>query len=196
MLTRFGTLDLATVTAPAIRHAERGFRVTSYLAECVDEVAADLARFADSARVFLPGGAPVKRGDLLVQSDYAATLRTIAAEGPSALYRGALGRRVAEHMERAGGLITPDDLVRYRTVERQPVRGTYRGFEVTGRPPPTGGGIHLIQILNLLEGYDVGRLGFGTVDGIHLLARRSRSRSPTAPPPPATPRSSTCRWRD
>jgi len=160
MLARFGTLDLPTVVAPAIRHAESGFRVTGYLAECIAETAADLARFEETARVFLPGGAPPGRGDRLVQPEYAGTLRTIAAEGPGALYGGALGRRVVEHMRRAGGLITLDDLRRYRTVERAPVRGSYRGFEVAGCPPPTGGGIHLIQILNLLEGYDVAGLGF------------------------------------
>ena len=170
MLVRFGTLDLPRVMEPAIRHAARGFRVTGYLAECLAETAADLGRFEASARVFLPGGSPLRRGDLLVQADYAATLRAIADEGPAVLYGGALGRRVAEHMAQAGGLITLDDLTRYRTVERAPVRGTYRGFTIAGCPPPTGGGIHLIQILNILEGYDVMRLGFATVDGIHLLA--------------------------
>ena len=170
MLARFGTLDLSTVIAPAIHHAEHGFRVTAYLSECIAETAADLARFPDSARVFLPGGAPLAKGDRLVQGDYAATLRAIAAEGPAALYGGAIGRRVAEHMARAGGLITLDDLAGYRTIEREPVRGTYRGFEIAGCPPPTGGGIHLIQMLNVLEGFDVAALGYGTVDGIHLLA--------------------------
>jgi gamma-glutamyltranspeptidase/glutathione hydrolase len=170
LVTRFGTLDLDAVTAPAIRHAEHGFRVTGYLAECLVEAAGDLARFPASARVFLPGGSPLGRGELLVQSDYADTLRTIAAEGAAALYGGALGGHVAEHMAREGGLITLADLLRYRTLERTPVRGAYRGFEVAGCPPPTGGGIHLIQILNMLEGFDVASLGFGTVDGIHLLA--------------------------
>jgi gamma-glutamyltranspeptidase/glutathione hydrolase len=170
MLARFGTMDLATVTAPAIRHAAQGFRVTGYLSECITEVAADLARFPDSARTFLPGGAPLRRGDVLRQGEYADTLRLVAAEGADALYGGALGARVAEYMARAGGFITLDDLVRYRTVERQPVRGTYRGYDVVGCPPPTGGGIHLIQMLNVLEGFDVRALGFGTADGIHLLA--------------------------
>jgi len=170
MLARFGTLDLATVMQPAIRHAERGFRVTGYLAECLAEAAPDLARFEASARVFLPRGAPLRHGDLLVQTDYAATLRAIAEDGPSVLYGGAIGRRVAEHMAQAGGLITLDDLTRYRTVERAPVHGTYRGVSIAGCPPPTGGGIHLIQMLNLLETFDVRALGFGTVDGIHLLA--------------------------
>jgi gamma-glutamyltranspeptidase/glutathione hydrolase len=170
MLSRFGALDLETVTAPAIRHAERGFRVTGYLGECLVEAAEDLARVPASARVFLPGGTPLRRGELLVQAEYADTLRAIAAEGPPTLYGGPLGDRVAEHMAREGGLITLADLRRYRTIERTPVRGTYRGFDVAGCPPPTGGGVHLIQILNLLEGFDVAGLGFGTVDGIHLLA--------------------------
>jgi gamma-glutamyltranspeptidase/glutathione hydrolase len=170
MLTRFGALDLEAVMAPAVRHAERGFRVSGYLAECFVEAAEDLARFPASARVFLPGGTPLRRGELLVQADYADTLRTIAAAGPPVLYGGALGARVAEHIAREGGLITVADLQRYCTIERAPVRGSYRGFDVAGCPPPTGGGIHLIQILNLLEGCDVAGLGFGTVDGIHLLA--------------------------
>ena len=170
MLTRFGTLDLPTVTAPAIRHAEHGFRVTGYLAECLAEAAGDLARFPASRRVFLPGGTPLGRGARLGQADYAETLRTVAAGGPPVLYGGVLGGRIAEHVAREGGLVTLADLLGYRTVERAPVRGTYRGFDVAGCPPPTGGGIHLIQLLNILEGYDVAGLGFGTVDGIHLLA--------------------------
>jgi len=170
MLTRFGALDLPTVTAPAIRHAEHGFRVTGYLAECLAEAAGDLARFPASRRVFLPGGTPLGRGARLVQADYAETLRTVAAGGPPVLYGGPLGGRIAEHVAREGGLVTLADLLGYRTVERVPVRGTYRGFDVAGCPPPTGGGIHLIQLLNILEGYDVAGLGFGTVDGIHLLA--------------------------
>ena len=170
MLTRFGALDLETVMAPAIRHAGHGFRVTGYLAECLAEAAGDLARFPASARVFLPGGTPLRRGELLVQGDYADTLRAIAAGGPAVLYGGALGARVAEHVAREGGLLTLTDLRRYRTIEREPVRGTYRGIDVVGCPPPTGGGVHLIEILNILEGYDIAGLGFGTVDGIHLLA--------------------------
>jgi gamma-glutamyltranspeptidase / glutathione hydrolase len=170
MLARFGTLELAAVMAPAIRHAEHGFRVTGYLGECIAESAADLARCPDSARVFLPGGAPLAKGDRLVQAEYAATLRTIARDGTAALYGGEIGRRVVEHMARHGGLVTLGDLGGYRTIERLPVRGTYRGLEIAGCPPPTGGGIHLIQMLNVLEGFDVAAFGFGTVDGIHLLA--------------------------
>src|SRR5207249_10935299 len=110
-----------------------------YLAECLAEAAPDLARFEASARVFLPRGAPLRRGDLLVQGDYAATLRAIAEDGPAALYGGAIGRRVADHMAQAGGLITLEDLARYRTIERVPVHGSYRRDTLAGCTTPSGG---------------------------------------------------------
>ncbi len=170
MLERFGTLPLDRVLEPAIRHAERGFRVTSFLSECVSQAAADLALFPESVRTFLPGGRPLRAGDLLVQPDCAASLRLIAIEGPDALYGGSLGKHVAEYIAQEGGFITLDDLASYQTVERSPVTGHYRGLEVTGAAPPCGGGIHLIQLLNIVEGWDVAALGFGTADGVHLIA--------------------------
>jgi gamma-glutamyltranspeptidase/glutathione hydrolase len=170
ILRRFGRLDLATVLEPATRHAARGFRVTPYLAGAIVECAAELARFPATAAVFLPGGAPPRPGQLLVQPDYARTLATIAREGPEALYGGALGEAICEGIRQEGGILTLEDLRAYRTVERRPVTGTYRGLTVTGPPPPSGGGVHLLQLLNLVEGFDVAGLGFGTADGIHLLA--------------------------
>jgi gamma-glutamyltranspeptidase/glutathione hydrolase len=169
-IARFGRLDLETVMQPAIRHAERGFRATPYLVEAVTETAPDLARFPESARTFLPGGAPIKAGDLVAMPEYAATLRLIAAKGPRALYGGDLGAAVADYMARAGGIITLDDLARYETIERRPIRGRYRGFEVAGAPPPTAGGVHLIEMLNILEGFDPAGLGFGTAEYFHLIA--------------------------
>jgi gamma-glutamyltranspeptidase/glutathione hydrolase len=169
-VARFGRLDLETVMQPAIRHAERGFRATPYLVEAVTETAPDLARFPETARTFLPGGAPIKAGDLVLVPEYAATLRLIAAKGPGALYGGDLGATVADYMARAGGIITLEDLVRYETVERPPIRGRYRGFEIAGAPPPTAGGLHLIEMLNVLEGFDLRGRGFGTADYFHLIA--------------------------
>ena len=169
-VARFGRLDLETVMQPAIRHAERGFRATPYLVEAVTETAAGLARFPETARTFLPAGAPIKAGDLVVMPDYAATLRLIAAKGPGVLYGGDLGATVADYMRRAGGIITLDDLARYETIERRPIVGCYRGFEIAGAPPPTAGGLHLIEMLNILEGFDPRGLGFGTVDYFHLIA--------------------------
>ena len=170
VLERFGRLDLPTVLQPAIRHAARGFRATPYLCEAIQQCAADLSRFPDSAAVFLPGGAPPKSGDLVVQPAYAESLRAIADGGPGVLYGGALGAAICESIQENGGIIALDDLRRYATIERRPVVGAYRGFEVAGPPPPSGGGVHLVQMLNLLEGFDVAGLGYGTADGVHLLA--------------------------
>src|SRR6201996_3784532 len=125
-LRRFGTFSLADVTEPAIRHASRGFRVTPYLHECVSDSAADMARDKEIARLYLPDGAPIPPGTRLVTGDYAETLRTIAREGPDVLYAGALGRRYADHMAQSGGYLTMQDLARYRTIDREALRGTYR----------------------------------------------------------------------
>ena len=169
-VARFGRLDLETVMQPAIRHAERGFRATPYLVEAVIETAVDLARFPETARTFLPGGAPIKAGDLVVMPEYAATLRLVAAKGPGVLHGGELGAAVADYMRRTGGIMTLDDLARYETIERVPIRGRYRGFEIAGPPPPTAGGLHLVEMLNILEGCDPRGLGFGTADYFHLIA--------------------------
>jgi gamma-glutamyltranspeptidase/glutathione hydrolase len=169
VLERFGKLDLPTVLEPAIRYARQGFRITHYLSTCIAETAPDLALDAEIARVFLPGGKPLAEGELLVQSDYAATLEAIAADGSGIIYGGPLGDRIADYLEKVGSFIRREDLVAYRTIEREPVRGTYRGFDIVGPPPPCSGGVHTIQILNILEDYDVGAMGFGTPETTHLL---------------------------
>ena len=169
-LARFGTFSLADVTEPAIRHASRGFRVTRYLTECVSDTATDLARDAEIARVYLPGGSPIAAGARLATPDYAETLRTIAQQGADVLYSGALGQTYTNHMERNGGYLAQKDLRDYRTVDRTALRGTYRGYEIVGPPPPTSGPLHIIQMLNILEEYDIGGLGFGTPETMHLLA--------------------------
>jgi gamma-glutamyltranspeptidase/glutathione hydrolase len=169
-LARFGTFSLADVMEPAIRHASRGFRVTPYLHECVTDAAADMAMDAAISRIYLPGGAPIAAGTRLVTGDYAETLRAVMREGPSVLYTGSLGRLYTDHMAQAGGYITTEDLIRYRTITREALRGTYRGYEVIGPPPPTSGPLHIIQMLNILEGYDIEAMGFGSPDHVHLLA--------------------------
>jgi gamma-glutamyltranspeptidase / glutathione hydrolase len=174
-LARFGTLRLADVMAPAISLAARGFAVTPYLAECIAEVGADLASDPAIAARYLPDGTPLAAGARLVMGDYADTLRLIAEEGPDALYGGSpgtgtLGRIVADHIESAGGFLARADLAAYRTIERETVRGTYRGYEIVGPPPPSSGGVHVIEMLNIIEGYDIAALGFGSPDALHLVA--------------------------
>ncbi|MER9470660.1 gamma-glutamyltransferase [Mesorhizobium sp. M0482] len=169
-LRRFGTFSLADVIEPAIRHASRGFRVTPYLQECVSESAADLARDAEISKLYLPGGMPIQPGTRLVTGDYAETLRSIGRDGPDILYGGELGRHYAEHMAQEEGFLTLEDLTGYCTVDREPLRGLYRSNEIVGPPPPSFGLLHIIQMLNIVEGYDIGTLGFATPDTLHLLA--------------------------
>jgi gamma-glutamyltranspeptidase/glutathione hydrolase len=169
-LRRHGRLSLADVMQPAIRLAARGYRVTPYLAECVEEAAPDLARDAAISALLLPGGSPIRAGDTLVQGAAAETLRTIARDGPGALHGGAIGAAVVAHVAKLGGILSEADLAGFRLEERAVVRGSYRGVEVVGPPPPSSGGVHVIQMLNILEGYDLGALGFGTAASAHLIA--------------------------
>ncbi|TCR67079.1 gamma-glutamyltransferase [Bosea sp. BK604] len=169
-LARFGTLPLEEVLQPAIALAERGFIATPYLSNCIAGAAADLARDPGLARLLLPGGERLQPGTRLIQTDYAASLRLIARDGPAALYAGPLGKALADFMAANDGLIDEGDLAAYRVAEREPVRGLYRGYEIVGPPPPASSGVHVVQMLNILEAFDMGGLGFGSADSIHLLA--------------------------
>ena len=115
-------------------------------------------------------GTPLRRGEQLVQRDLAATLEAIAKNGPRAFYEGETARLIAEAVNSAGGRMTRDDLASYRAVERAVVRGTYRGHEIVSMPPPSSGGIHVIEILNILEGFPIHDLGQNSADTIHLMA--------------------------
>jgi gamma-glutamyltranspeptidase / glutathione hydrolase len=169
-LRRYGTMPLPDVMQPAIRHAMRGFTVTPYLSECIDSAAADLVQDPFAADRLVPDGTPLKAGERLVQADYGEALGLIARDGEQALHGGPLGDLLVECMERSGAFISRKDLTEYRVIERTPIRGRYRGWEIVGPPPPAASGVHIAQMLNILEGYDVAQLGFGTVDTLHLLA--------------------------
>jgi len=166
---RFGRLSWETVLSPSIRYASSGFRCSEYLSRLADDNADDIARFEATAAVFQPGGQTVQPGDLIVQSDAAASLGLIAAERSGAVYGGELGRAIVDDMAANGGLITMEDLVAYRTRHTDPVRGTYRGHEITGPPPGNSGITLIIEMLNILEGYDIAGMGFGTPESSHLV---------------------------
>ncbi len=171
-VARYGRLPFARLLEPAIRHAADGFPASAYLVQLIAEGRAALERFPATASVFLPGGQLPTVGQRIVRADYARTLRQIADEGPETLYTGALARTIADDMAANGGLVTLDDLAGYRVIERAPVRSTYRGHEILSMAPPSSGGTHIAQILNLLEGFDVGRgdLAFGTPGYQHVFA--------------------------
>jgi len=170
MLRRWGTMSLDDVMQPAIRHAARGFRATPYLHECITAAAPDLALQKEIAAMLLPGGSPLKAGALLVQGDYAETLRLIAKEGEAALHGGPIGDAVAAYVKAHGGVLTREDFTSYAPKEREPIRASYRGWELIMPPPPAASGVHITQMLNIMEAYDVRGMGFGSPDLVHLMA--------------------------
>jgi gamma-glutamyltranspeptidase/glutathione hydrolase len=169
-LARFGTMPLADVMQPAIKHASRGFAVTPYLHECIVDGASEMSKDKPISAIYLPNGSPLKPGDRVVQSEYAETLAYISRHGEAALYQGPLGDVLVDYMKAHGGFISREDLSSYKTVERLPIRSDYRGWEILGPPPPAASGVHIAQMLNILEGYDIAAKGFGTAETIHLLA--------------------------
>src|SRR5664280_1632665 len=157
-----GKLSLADLIAPAIRLAQQGFPVEDDTADSLPRARERLARWPSSAGIFLKdGGKPPQTGDRLLQFDLADTLKAIAQDGPQAFYQGRIAAQIAAAVRGAGGIMTADDLKNYRAVERPPVRGTYRGYDIVSMPPPSSGGVHLIEMLNILEGYDLAKLGRG-----------------------------------
>src|ERR1700737_1556656 len=167
---RFGTMSLADVMQPAIKHASRGFAATPYLHECIVDAAREMRKDKAISAIYLPNGTPLNAGDRVVQSEYAETLTHISRHGEAALYTGPLGDILVDYMKAHGGFITREDLTSYRTVERAPIRADYRGWEILAPPPPAASGVHIAQMLNILEGFDIAALGFGTADTIHYLA--------------------------
>lgn len=170
MHERFGHLPLPAVVQPAIRLAA-GFPVTAQISGAILFNAARLLRDAESARVFLPGGRAPGVGETLVQQDLRRTLERIAVEGRRGFYDGPIAEAVARAMSEQGGLITREDLTRYEAAIAPPLRITYRGHEVLGTPPPSGG-VSVLQTLKILEGFDLARLP--ERDRLHAIASAFR----------------------
>jgi gamma-glutamyltranspeptidase/glutathione hydrolase len=172
-LERFGTLPLAQVLEPAIRLAEDGFEIGPRHAAAARAWAGRgmRARFPETARIQLPAtDGEIRPGWRLRQPELAATLRTLAREGPKAFYQGELARAIAAEMARQGGLVTLADLAAYEPRLREPVRGGYRGLEVLSFPPPSSGGVALVQMLAMLEGFDLAARGAGSSASLHVVA--------------------------
>jgi gamma-glutamyltranspeptidase / glutathione hydrolase len=170
-LERYGTISLAEALAPATQLAENGFTVSAELADSLKEASARLQKSPSTAKIFYKdGGVAYAPGETLVQKDLAASMKLIAKEGAQAFYGGPVGQLIAAEMARGNGRITLDDLKNYRAVVREPVRGTYRGYEILSMPPPSSGGVHIIEILNMLEGVPIGFLGAGAAETIHMMA--------------------------
>jgi gamma-glutamyltranspeptidase/glutathione hydrolase len=168
---KYGKLTLKQVMAPAIQLAREGYALTWN--EAKDMHDRHLAEFAESRRVFQRNGDYYKPGEIFRQPDLARTLERIA-EKPDDLYHGSLARELAAAMQKGGGLITADDLAHYEVKEREPVHGTYRGYEVISAPPPSSGGAVLIETLNILEGYDLSKMGNRSAQSMHYTVEAFR----------------------
>jgi len=174
-LRAYGTLPRAAVVAPAIALAQEGFPVSATLAAALRENRDTLSRWPATRAIFFKptpngGSEPLAEGDRLVQSDLAATLTAIARAGAEGFYTGPVAERIAAEVASHGGPMTRVDLAGYRAVFRQPVSGRYRGLRVTAMPPPSSGGVHIVQMLNLLERYPLGDYGAGSAQALHVMA--------------------------
>lgn len=169
-LKKWGTMPLSKVLEPAIKLADKGFIVSDVLAQTLKEEKSTLGKWSSSKAIFFKNGEPLKSGDLLVQKDLAKSLRLIAKQGAKAFYQGEIATKIAKEMQSQGGTMTLEDLKAYKVVERQPIIGDYRGYKIVTMPPPSSGGVHLIEILNMLEHYPIKEDGVNSAKNIHHMA--------------------------
>jgi len=167
----WGKLSLKQVMEPAIRLARNGYELTYEEARSLRNHG--LAQFPESRRIFQRDGNYYQPGELFKQPELAKTLERIA-ENPDDFYHGAMARELAASIAKGGGLVTAEDLAQYEAKERQPIRGTYRGYDIISSPPPSSGGVALIETLNILEGFDLGKQGLDSAQALHLTAEAYR----------------------
>jgi gamma-glutamyltranspeptidase / glutathione hydrolase len=170
-----GKFKFADLIAPAIALARQGLTVDDDVADSLPLAAKALASHTSSARIYLRhDGSVPQTGDHIALDDLAATLETIAVKGAAGFYSGPVAQRIVEAVNAGGGRMTIDDLANYRAVEREPVRGTYRGYTVVSMPPPSSGGAHIIEILNILEGFPLAAQGLNSSASLHEMAEAEK----------------------
>jgi gamma-glutamyltranspeptidase / glutathione hydrolase len=170
-----GKFSFADLIAPAIALARQGLTVDDDVADSLPLAAKTLARHPASARIYLrPDGSVPETGDHVALDDLTATLEAIALNGVGGFYSGPVAQKIVEAVNAAGGRMTIEDLASYHAVERQPVSGTYRGYTVVSMPPPSSGGAHIIEILNILEGFPLGEQGLNSAASLHEMAEAEK----------------------
>lgn len=171
---KYGKLSWRELLEPAIGLARDGFPVSRVFSHSLKSSAPLLSRFPESKRIFLRNGDFYREGEIFRQPELAETLERIARQGAPGFYEGRVAQMIVQDMQAHGGLITREDLKNYRAKEREPVRGTYRGYQVASMGPPSSGGIILLEMLNMLEPYSIGRLGFHSSRSAHLMVEVMR----------------------
>ena len=172
---KLGKMKMRDLIAPAVRLADRGFALSWQMGDDFRRNAENFRKYPGTAKSFLKkNGEPYQQGEIWKQPDLARSLKRIQQRGRDGFYKGETARLLAADMKKNGGLITEADLAAYQAKERTALRGTYRGFEVIGMPPVSSGGTALIEMLNILEGYDLAAAGFGSARHLHLLTEAMR----------------------
>ncbi len=170
-LSQYGTMSLKTVMEPSIEAAEKGYEVGPLLNSMMTNHAQKLLKSPSAAQIYLENGKAFKVGERLILTDLAKTYRLIAESGPDVFYRGAIAEAIENEMKRSRtGLITREDLASYRPVQRPPVQGNYRGYHIFSMGPPSSGGTHVIELLNIFEGVNIAEMGINTAESISLMA--------------------------
>ena len=170
---KYGTIGLQELLKPAIQYASRGFPVYPSLSLAIKEAGDKLANDRSAEEIFLRNGRAPLPGEILLQGDLARTLDMISSRGTKSFYQGDIAKLIAEHFQKQNGLLTEDDLAGYRSVWKPPIRTSYRGYTVLGQPPVSQGLI-LLQELNLVEGFDLAKLGHNTADSIHVMVEAKK----------------------
>ncbi len=172
---RYGRLPWQRLVEPAVQLAEAGFAIDAALADGLNTLLADSPEFAEFGRVFgRSDNRPWRTGDMLVQADLAKTLRRIAIDGPQAFYSGHIAKLLVAEMATGGGLITLEDLASYTAKIREPIHGTFRGYDIYGAPPPSSGGVVIVEMLNILENLDLDRDDRWSPQAVHLVIESMR----------------------
>lgn len=169
-LNEYGILGKENVLSPAIALAEVGFPVSEHLARSLHSEIPKFAGYPSTMSVFTRSGQPYRQGDTLRQPDLASTLRAIRDRGPEGFYTGAVAEQIVAQVRRDGGIITEEDLRDYQAVERDPVVGSYRGYDIITAAPPSAGGVTLLEILNILERFDLREMGWNSSRTLHTFA--------------------------
>jgi gamma-glutamyltranspeptidase / glutathione hydrolase len=169
-MKRFGSLPLQVLMAPAIRYAAQGFPLDITLRYAIERQLMNMRKFPDLGRVFLARNEVPAEGELIRQPELAETLRAIASQGADVFYQGWIAQAIVEAVKKEGGVLTLEDLKNYKTVWREPLIGSYRNRTVIAMPPPSSGGIALLQMLRVLEGYQLQNLPHNSATYLHLLA--------------------------
>lgn len=174
LLERYGTKSRKEIMAPAIRLAARGFPLSHDMARQFKRSLKSMQNYPASLAKFSKEGEPYQQGEIWKQPNLAKTLKRISAKGREGFYKGKTADLIVAEMKRGNGIITHEDLASYKSVWRDPVRGTYRGYEIWSMPPPSSGGVLVVQMLNMLEPYDVKSMGWGSSELIHLMIEAER----------------------